>query len=105
MPLEQQSLIDDGAAPEIAEVERPLHFEEFFAWLTSSSEKKRVVWYEGFLPNDRNASAKKAGDARFRASALCDYARFVISCQNRGDVALSQKKIANFNYRYFAEKS
>jgi len=100
----KQFLIEDGVAPEIAEKERPLHFEEFFDWLKSSSGKKRIVWYEGFLPNDRDASAKKSPDARYRASALCDYARFVISCHYRGDITLTQQKISEFNYRYFAEK-
>jgi hypothetical protein len=88
-----------------APIERPLYFDEFFDWLRSSSGKKRVIWYEGFLSVDRNASNKKSDDEKYRADALNDYARFVVSCHDRGDVILTQQKIEKSNYRYYAEKA
>jgi hypothetical protein len=103
MPPEVHALTEDGVSPDKTTTERPLNFEDFSDWLEFGA-KKRVLWHEGFLSVDRNASDKKSDEEKYKADALNDYARLVVSSHYRGEITLTQQKTEKFNYRYYAEK-
>lgn len=98
------TVTEPGASPVLPALNRPLFFDEFFDWLKSADRQDRVVWYEGYLPIDRHTQSKRTDNAKYKADALGDYARFVMAVYARGDISLTQQKLGKFSYRYFAEK-
>ncbi len=77
-------------------------FESFRAWLLKARRNDRFVYYLGSLMVDRGPESK---DMRsYEQHAVTLLAISVFAAQTRGVVALTQKRLADDLYVYYATK-
>jgi hypothetical protein len=93
----------DGLPPPAAnDDDEPLSHQDFLIWLVSAEKGQRCVWHAGFLPTDRQSEDDMPVHQRISGEIVDAYARNVLALYERGHVLLTQQKVRNRHYLYYA---
>ena len=104
--LASNALPDNGPPPVTVAYDNktPLSYEDFFVWLQTPAVGSRCVYHFGFLPVDRFWDDQMSPESIRKAKAINEYAGSVFQLYEKGQVALSQRRMGLCHYRYFATK-